>query len=144
MNETLKYSLKIWLTTLLGAPLVFVAVRYCNTWAEPETFYNAIDTYFMVVEFSFIGSFLTWVAFLIGVYNVLKQNWPLLTSKRMIQGLTAILVFTTFVVYAAILADLSIIFDWFFIILVTPYMVSLLLSVHFYKLPQPYIHHQEN
>ena len=144
MIELLKYSLKIWLTALLGAPLVFVTVRYCNTLNEPETLYDTINTYFIIVEFSFLGSFLTWVAFLIGVYNVLKQDWPLLTNKRMIQGLTVILVFTTFVVYAAILADLSIIFDWFFIILITPYMVSLLLSAQFYKLPQLYSDHQEN
>jgi len=65
---SLKYSLKVWLTSVVISPALFVMVLALEGKMDlSEMFHEGLlgfSFYFLMVAFSFIFSFVTWLAFL--------------------------------------------------------------------------------
>lgn len=138
MIDCIKYTLKVWLTTLIVVAVCFALIRYINTYTEPDAFYNMLRSFVLCAALSFFGSCVTWLVSLICVFNILKQNWPTKKNKQIIRLLALMLAPATFSVYAAMFGGVPAILDWFFLALIAVYTSLSLLCIHFYKLPQFY------
>jgi len=71
---SLKYSLKVWLTSVVVSPALFVMVlALAGKMDLAEMFREGLrgfSFYFLMVAFSFIFSFITWIAFLLVILVV--------------------------------------------------------------------------
>lgn len=138
MIDTLKYTLKIWLTTVFAASLALSCVV---GYLMPESIVNACV---LITGFGVVFSFITWALFLTGVYNILKLNLAINEHKILIQGLGLFLLGLTASAFAAAFDSFSALLEPLFWLVATPYIVCLAASIHFYNVPQLYLYHQEN
>lgn len=145
MIKSFKYSLKIWLTTALTAPLILIVMDYVSTPGSFEHFEYVLLIYPIAVLAGLIFSCFTWMLFFIVIYNILKIYLRSTLYKLLIQATGLLLVFFTFIVLVALHdSEITMLSSQLFWIISSPYLICLLISIHFYKLPQPYIEHQEN
>ncbi len=145
MIETLKYTLKIWVTTALISPVILFAIDYIScTPSSFERFEDILAIYPIAVFDGLLFSCFTWMVFFVFVYNLQKIYLPQKLYKPMIQFTGLFLAFLTFVVLFTLHdSGFSIIDTEFFWVIVTPYLLCLFLGIQLYKLPQLYIHHHE-
>jgi len=137
MIETVKYTLKIWLTAVVISSLV-VSIVF-----NSSSFSNLIELFFLITVCALIFSFATWIIFCLGVYLILKQNTTAKGQKVAILLLSIILALATtgFVLTGF---ESSAFKDGSFLVFAAPYIVCLAAGIHFYNLPNLYIDHQEN
>lgn len=141
MIEALKYSLKIWLTTVLVAPIGVVALQGMAAPVSSVSEYlsEAFGTYYLLVIFGSLFSFLTWVAFLVAVYHILKRDAFAARRKLFIQYSGFLLSLATFAGFLAVFTSLSaVLFDTFFSSMIICYIGCQMASIYFYKPPQLY------
>lgn len=141
MTESFIYTIKVWLTTAITPPLMFLFLCCC---INPKDAASNIPLYCWILFVGLVVSFLTWVLLLIAVYNVLKLQVPVSRHKLLIQIFGLALTLSTFVLFAICFGSIYILGDVFFWIIVAPYMACFSVSIHFYQLPQLYTNHQEN
>jgi len=106
--------------------------------------FDYISPYFFSLIISLTASFLTWVLFLIAVYNVLKLEQYVGRHRLIIQMCGLALALMTFAGFAIGFDSINLLFDPSILIVVVPYTLCLAASIHFYKLPQLYTEFQEN
>jgi hypothetical protein len=139
MIESLKYSLKIWLTTILIAPIGVIALQglVAPTPSVSEYLSDAFGTYYLLVIFGLLFSFLTWVAFLVAVYQILKRDAFAARRKLFIQYSGFLLSLVTFAGFFAVFTSLSAaLFDSFFISMILCYTACQIASIYFIRMPE--------
>jgi hypothetical protein len=144
MNKTIKYTLKIWATTLVIAPVFIVLFGvFRNSRAWDDLAY-ILGIYIWIIVLGFIGSCATWAMFVTGVYSILKWNITEVAHKSAIQFFGALLTLSTILLFFAILDSFSVLYTKTFWMFAGPYIVCLAASIQFYKVPQLYIDNQQN
>ena len=135
MIETIKYTLKIWLTAVFISSLV-ISVIFSRS-----SFNNLIEIYFLVSLCALIFSFITWILFCLGAYLILKQSITAKRQKAVILLLSIILALATtgFVLTGF---EPSALKDGSFLLFAAPYIICFSASIHFYQLPQFYTDQQ--
>lgn len=133
----MKYTLKVWLTT------VFVGSAVLSYVINDGTLENIIKVAILVGTCGLVFSFCTWIVFLIGVYQILKLNFATKGCKLRIQLLACVLALATIIVFAVGFGSISMLADGSFLMISVPYLICLAACIQFYQPPQLYIYHQE-
>lgn len=104
-----KYSLKIWLTSVLGAPVIYIittqALRQTDAIMGLATVQNILDSYIILVSFGFIFSLVTWFAFFLLVWIVASycpsklQKAFIFPVGILLTGATFTLIFSTDILF---------------------------------------------
>jgi|GEM_PF-1759133 len=145
MIETTKYTLKIWATTVLIAPVFIISFGLFHDSRAWEDFaYAVLGIYIWTIALGFIGSGATWAMFLTGVYSILKWNITEAAHKAAIQFFGLLVTLSTILLFLAIFDSFSSLYTQTFWMFVGPYIICLAASIQFYQLPQLNTHHQEN
>lgn len=134
MIESLRYTLKVWLTTAAVPPVVILIISYIN---DP-TGYGIANFFGVMLVLGLAFSFFPWVAFSAGVYFIQKWHITTIRKKIAIQCLALPMVLVTFACFAANIDTLFAFYDSSFLLIVTYYAICLAASIQFYKLPQLY------
>ncbi|MFD0763473.1 hypothetical protein ACFQZI_01320 [Mucilaginibacter lutimaris] len=97
------YSLKIWLTSVALAPLMFLVVEasmFGKSYRTIETFFDQqIETYAICVVFGGIFSIITWLLFFLLIATI-TSNFPVNRwMKYIIASIGVVLTFGTFAVF---------------------------------------------
>jgi len=142
MIETIKYTAKVWLTTVLIPPLIFAAfIAFEDPVHINVNIAESTSAFIILVLFSAVLSFIPCLLSVFVVYFILLQGAPGIKARLYIQlyGLSAstITLLVLFGVPKDITDDTEI---WVFIL---PYMLCLVASIHFYQLPQLYTDQQQ-
>jgi hypothetical protein len=78
--KAVKYTLKVWLTSVLGAPFIFIIITLYmqgNSWSPAESGSLApVEMYILYTLFQAVFSFPTWSVFLLLTYGALAVIRP--------------------------------------------------------------------
>jgi uncharacterized membrane protein len=133
IENCFRYSLKVWLTTIAAGS--FALGLGTGLWPIDQT----IEMCLCIALVAYFLSFPTWIIFLVAVFILVKVNHSNYTKKIFLHLFSAILTLTTIIFLEPNSERLSSSFP-----IIAIYLISLTASIHFYKLPQLYIDHQEN
>lgn len=138
MKTVTFYTLRIWLTTIVTAPILIRLIYSClENSLRGTSFGFLVVSYFVVVLFELIFSPLIWLAF-VKIANRVLQN---INSHQQLKIIFQLAVFSLVLSTFIILFTLLNLLPCFFFssacpyIIVTSYAVCAAASIHFYKLP---------
>ena len=143
MIETLTYTLKIWLTTALTAPVIVIYIDYLSTEALFNNLEEALSFYFMLMLAGLLFSCVTALLFFVSVCNLLKIYPNQHFHKFLTQTTGLILVFFSFLIfYAWNHSSIDFMSAKLFWTVAGAYLACTALCIHFYQLPQFYTDQQ--
>jgi H+/Cl- antiporter ClcA len=106
MKQTLIYSLKIWLTSVVLSPIFYTVY---DALTRPKFIYNPrneAEAYLYFLVFGLALSIPSWVLFWLSLHCINTQRWKPITTKLLISIVAVALTFTPFLMVYS-LYDLS-------------------------------------
>jgi len=96
MTTNLLYSLKIWLTSVLLAPIFYLTIMVLKDWGGTQHAGAAGEMYFLLIIFGFVFSFITWFIFFILIMLITSYAPNEITARWIICITGVIMVVVTF------------------------------------------------
>ncbi|MBL4677956.1 MAG: hypothetical protein JKY70_17390 [Mucilaginibacter sp.] len=135
----LTYSLKIWLTTLLFVPVVFLVMM--SEFYESPSIANIVDrlsewllAYLLMVLFAAVFSFLIWVIFYYLLMMIVWRVDNICILKYISAAIGLMLIIGIVALLSMLVYDITILLDKIFITLFSSTCFSIVCSALFYKL----------
>ena len=96
MTTNLLYSLKIWLTSVLLAPIFYLIIMEFKKFGGTPNADSAVEMYFLLTIFGALFSLLTWFIFLILIMLISRYAPNEITARLIICVTGIVLVLATF------------------------------------------------
>ena len=96
MTTNLLYSLKVWLTSVLLAPIFYLIIMNLKDFGGTQQTGAVGETYFLLIIFGFVFSFVTWFIFFILIMLISSYAPNEITARLIICVTGIVLVLATF------------------------------------------------
>jgi len=104
MKQILIYSLKVWLTSVIIAPIIFFLLNLISTGVSSELFRLVNFLFYLyIVLATAVASVITWLIFYAIIYYISRSGWPNRISLFAIFCSGELLVIVTFKLFLVLL-----------------------------------------
>jgi len=130
MKQALIYSLKVWLTTIVLAPVIVVFLQ--RNPARP--FLNYVEEYLWTVLDDLIFFIPPMLIFILATVVIYRTPISMLTKKLVILGLTLVFFLLSWWLFIYLTIQTNIFLDLQQMVIITVYLAAIGLGILFYKL----------
>lgn len=96
MSTNFLYSLKVWLTSVLLAPIFYLIIMRVKDIGGTQHTGPVGEMYFLLIIFGFLFSFLTWLVFFISIMLITSYAQNEITARLMVCIIGVAMVLATF------------------------------------------------
>ena len=111
MNSPFLYSLKVWLSSVLVAPIIYGFYYAWPDWGHPNVPFSDVNSlmqaYFGALVIGATLSLITWLMFLVATIITCREIKYLIQRKLILSGVGAILTILTFILFSSLSGSLS-------------------------------------
>ncbi|MDR6945060.1 hypothetical protein [Mucilaginibacter pocheonensis] len=104
MKQAIVYSFKVWLTSVIAAPIIFFLINFISTGISSNIFQLVNFLFYLyIVLATAVASVITWLIFYAIIYFVSRSGWPNRIGLLAIFSSSELLVVVTFKLFLVLL-----------------------------------------